>query len=103
MAGAVLDGRRGRGPHEAARLENGALVLGCCEGELLVGLDEGQHGIVVGRRAVACNVAVNAALGRSAALGKLFNQLVAQQLMGGRGLDELQQELGRAARLLSGR
>lgn len=76
-------------------------MLGGCEGELLVGLDEGQHGVVVGRRIVACNVAMDAALGHGATFSKLLDQLVAQQLVGGCRLDELQQELGRAASLLS--
>ena len=67
--------------------------------KLFVGLDEREHGVVVRRWVVACNVAVDTALSHGAALGKLLDQLVVQQLVCWRRLYELQKELRRCTRL----
>jgi hypothetical protein len=57
-------------------LEDGALVLGGSEGELLVGFDQREHSVIVGCWIVACDVAMYAALGGRAALSEFLDQLV---------------------------
>lgn len=80
-------------------LQDRALMLRSGERQLLVSLDESEHGIIVWRRVIACNVAVDATLGCGASLRKFLDQLIPQELICRRGLDELQKKLCRGAGL----
>lgn len=74
-------------------MKNGALVFRRSQRQLLIGLDESEHGVVVWRRVVARDVPLDAALGRRAALCKFLDQLIAYELVRRRGLHQLEEQL----------
>ena len=56
-------------------------MLGRSQRELLIGLDEREHGVVVRRRVVAIDITLHASLSRRTALGELLDEFVAQKLI----------------------
>jgi hypothetical protein len=82
-------------------IEDCALIPAASETELLVGFNESQHGIVIWRRRVAVDVHLHALLRGLATLIEFPHQLVANQLLGRRLLDQLQQDLSRVTRLFN--
>ena len=71
------------------------------EGQLFVRFNQGEHGIVIWRWAVAIDVALYAALSRHAALRELFHQLIEQKLVCRGGLHQLKEQLCRRPRFLN--
>lgn len=75
-------------------LQDGAAVV--VEGllQLLVGVDQAFHGVVVGARILGGHVGLDALCCAGAALGEFFDEVVGEDLGGGGAGDDLLEELG---------
>lgn len=76
-------------------LQQSMLVSGDGRGELIVGFDERQEGVLIGRRVVRVDVSLHGSRSGLTSLHKLFDQLVSDQFRRRGRLDDLKEKFAR--------